>query len=727
MLEHEFIDEKLKRAIEHFKSKKYEQALDIYNQLIQEIKKISIKDVKQIRTKLYKLSESPIVGPCVHPRLGSVLDQRAATLEKIGKLDEALRDGKELVKMEPIGCKGYLRVGKILTQLNRDVEAYKNYQTGLYIIDKIVRKHQVSIPEKLYDSLKSRYTELNSLLKSRRNKSKTEIQNYPDKKLSGGLQFALNEMLPLKRLLHTDREGKIKKPKKSIDPMMQLPLELIETIFKHLPLANILICQIVSRSWYFALLSIPSLYDNVNIKQKVTSQEFSNGIQFIKKITTWNSSKTPKSLKIRTASNRIQLERIIELLLREKKLKFRSLDVINIDFSIELLLNKLNKCGWSFSGLSKIKNLRLSVNSSVRYDNLFFNIMPELQALEIIIIDKRMSSSNKDLVPKTDKVASVNRDVFVPNKSLETLSIINHPHLVREKIASGINENTYNPYPPFLNKNFPNLVSLTVVSFDFLDIEQTFGHFLENSSHLKSVYIENCDGMSVAKFCNLIRSFEPNFKLKKLTLREVSGNRATSLTQFDLNDLAQFNDLQYLDLYSSSLSILALTKLLKICSKNHHLKTLLIGKSNYVFFKNDKFSNRMAKISLCDILSIIPELSHLYLNELDLDNSTMKIFYSDIMNNIGLDNCRLKVLDLSFCGLIDGIGLMNLFNSYASQSKNLNYHSFFKLDTLILDGVDINKDTLKTLSKRGYVKQVKNDPLMTKWKRYGINTLVPDF
>ena len=112
------VDDKINLAILYFKSQNYEKALSTYNVLINQLKNLPRSTIKQIR-KSYNLLETPLVGPAIHPKLGSLLDQRAATYEKLNQLASALKDGRELIKLEPIGCKGYLRTGKILYSLDK--------------------------------------------------------------------------------------------------------------------------------------------------------------------------------------------------------------------------------------------------------------------------------------------------------------------------------------------------------------------------------------------------------------------------------------------------------------------------------------------------------------------------------------------------------------------------------------------------------------------------------
>ncbi|KAL8725163.1 MAG: hypothetical protein Q9181_006523 [Wetmoreana brouardii] len=61
----------------------------------------------------------------------TILDNRAATHEKLGDLQAALKDGRRMVSMDRTSCAGYLRTGKILQLLKRDKIALEIYELGI--------------------------------------------------------------------------------------------------------------------------------------------------------------------------------------------------------------------------------------------------------------------------------------------------------------------------------------------------------------------------------------------------------------------------------------------------------------------------------------------------------------------------------------------------------------------------------------------------------------------
>ncbi|KAF9940039.1 hypothetical protein BGZ65_008486 [Modicella reniformis] len=89
----------------------------------------------------------------IAPKDINILDSRAASFEKLGRLDDALTDAKTMIKINPQNPKGYLRAGKILRlQQNikssarvyiagteRSVKGTKDYEKEARVLDPIER------------------------------------------------------------------------------------------------------------------------------------------------------------------------------------------------------------------------------------------------------------------------------------------------------------------------------------------------------------------------------------------------------------------------------------------------------------------------------------------------------------------------------------------------------------------------------------------------------------
>ncbi|KAI9835418.1 MAG: hypothetical protein M1819_002336 [Sarea resinae] len=139
-----------------------------------------------------------------------VLDNRAATHEKLDDLTAALRDARRMIQLEKACINGYLRVGKILLNMEKPEVALNVYQYGL---------RNVPSDDPHYELLRAMERKVASRLK----------------------------------------------PKNAKDPLSMLPLELAELIMKELDFKNIVRCLRVSKGWNMLLSSLPSLWSHLDL------------------------------------------------------------------------------------------------------------------------------------------------------------------------------------------------------------------------------------------------------------------------------------------------------------------------------------------------------------------------------------------------------------------------------------------------------------------------------
>lgn len=72
-----------------------------------------------------------------------LLDSRAATYEKLQRLDAALRDGRSMIEMSKGAVQGYLRTGKVLQAMEKADLALKIYQRGLRLVSSTSMNYEV--------------------------------------------------------------------------------------------------------------------------------------------------------------------------------------------------------------------------------------------------------------------------------------------------------------------------------------------------------------------------------------------------------------------------------------------------------------------------------------------------------------------------------------------------------------------------------------------------------
>lgn len=135
-----------------------------------------------------------------------ILDNRAATYEKLVDWKAALRDAKAMIKEDKMVAKGYLRAGKILLTMGNPTKALDVYQYGL--------RHTV----------------------------------------------ASDPNLELLKRVYCDLERRINKIDTRQDPVACFPYELLQEIFGPLSSVEKTRCLRVSRSWHGYLSSMAGLW-----------------------------------------------------------------------------------------------------------------------------------------------------------------------------------------------------------------------------------------------------------------------------------------------------------------------------------------------------------------------------------------------------------------------------------------------------------------------------------
>ncbi|KAL8989395.1 MAG: hypothetical protein Q9177_001708 [Variospora cf. flavescens] len=155
-----------------------------------------------------------------------VLDNRAATYEKLGDLHAALKDGRRMITDHKTSCAGYLRTGKILQLLGKPTTALGIYQYGL------------------------------------RNVSPDD----PNFKVRVCLLILYHHMLTLSKLLRRMHEDMIRSygTGRAKDPLTVLPAEIAEMILSYLDFRQIVSLLRVSARWQEYLCSMPSLWKNLD-------------------------------------------------------------------------------------------------------------------------------------------------------------------------------------------------------------------------------------------------------------------------------------------------------------------------------------------------------------------------------------------------------------------------------------------------------------------------------
>lgn len=731
------LNRKAHLAVIHFHESNYRKSLTLFSEIIATMENYLESYLVQLR-RYYGLEGRPLVGTLVHPKLLDILDQRTACYEKLENMEMAYRDVKHTLETDPTCCKGYLRLGKLYLKEKRDFDAYKTFQRGVFAIERAAKEFGLQPSPKLFAKLKTRCSDLNRELKVNRaqnqnnklapgdSQSKATLRNERSLSLAKGsslkrtegLQRHLDKMQSNKRKRVLSTVVGVRKP---LDPIKQLPPELIQYIFGLVPSADLLKCHLVSRVWYSALTSMPRLYrDCFVLKQKISSREYFSGLLLIKKILRSQPLQSTRSVRLGSTKDPTQLAIILESLVSDPELQFSKFEVINCYFSMDFFLRVLEKRNFAYQGLASIKHLRWGINSSLFYAPVLFEVFPNLEIAEILVIDNKLRGNTHGIINPSEKlnecISKSARSSELPN--MRRLSLINHPALMRDVQTVAPNELTYESFPSYLQTHrFPNLVELRLVNYDMEHALEIFSHFLHTVIHLKVLYLENNSGITLRLMFQILLSAQPRFMLHSFTFREKKAGPEINLSELIPSNFVSLSQLIHLDLYGSSLSAAGLERLLLVTSVGQKLHSLNLGRMGYLQFRNDLLAFHSSAISFSVLFSAIPTLRSLVLAELDIDNLSMRLMATDLAQCYG-PNWNLDRLDLSLCHLIDGVGLVSFLggNMLGVDSRTV------RIGTLVLNGCNINDQTLSFIKEKGLVAEIQQDPFKTKWRQFGINS-----
>ncbi|KAF1347605.1 hypothetical protein BDV97DRAFT_370517 [Delphinella strobiligena] len=139
----------------------------------------------------------------------SLLDNRAATYDKLDDVTSALKDAKNAIRLHEKDPTGYLRAGRLLQKAG---------------------KHEVALG----------------------------IYKHGIKKKTRNVELLLKEHDKLLRLTATS---------KAADPFAQLPIELVEILISNLSFRQIVNCTRVSKQWNTLISSLPDLWKNLDLSE----------------------------------------------------------------------------------------------------------------------------------------------------------------------------------------------------------------------------------------------------------------------------------------------------------------------------------------------------------------------------------------------------------------------------------------------------------------------------
>ncbi|ODQ62340.1 hypothetical protein WICANDRAFT_60401 [Wickerhamomyces anomalus NRRL Y-366-8] len=683
-----------------FKLQKYDECVKIYSKAIELVESLSQKTILKLR-KSYGLTERPAYlkqGENVnHPKLLTLLDNRAAAYEKLQNYQQAVQDSQRAVSIEPFNAKGYIRMGKLMLFMKKETKAYEVFSKGVKRIEYGVTKYGIKVNPNLLQHLKAQKQQLTSKLNEQKAQVK-ESERYPDiKRASESLVRSVSGSSQERKRAKTSSSLNPKgssQLSRSFDLLLWLPIEIITHIFSHLPLKDVLNCLLVSPEWNHTLSRIPALFNNISISRFASLKQVQSCFSLLLKSRRSSHIKALDHFRLHSI-RRTDERQILNFILNKSSICFTGdVDFSFLDVTTEQLVDCLKRNSVALRKLETLKHLKLSCVLVPTAEESLLELLPNLESFELIRVP-----DNKR--PSTLRRYQANDHTF-PN--LKKLTLVGD---IKSKYPS------IPFFDHFLNQvqSFPNLKSLTIVGYDFqtLNTASREFNFLQNLPKLQSLVFENNDNFNLSTFFKSHDLLE--FKeLKKFALREREIRYSEHLMHYDSFYLSRiFQNLRILDLTGSSITWQGLSKILKVCGSS--LQQLSIGYCQNVIFKKGPFRVHVngGFFDFENFFKWCPNLQVLYLNQsTDFNDYSLTQMVTALKQQELFKN--LKLLDLSF--------------NEVSGYKLLDLVKVLKIESLILHGLDIHTETIK-LMESSYCKKVESRIDKQSWREYGINSYNP--
>ncbi|SCU85592.1 LAFA_0D16578g1_1 [Lachancea sp. 'fantastica'] len=679
------VEKALELGILYFKHDNFKDAQSLFTKALKLAVSYDEKKLEELRLS-HGLSKRPLsgFGELVHPRLVKLLDNRAASWEKLGDLRKALKDACRCVRFEPYNLKSYLRRGKILQKMGKDQDALDNYRDGLRKMREMKEKWDLKSSLKLEDLVKYQI----SLINNRSNKA--QAVSTKEKRVLIPPPTKAFKDLPKSKIFKNNKTHTY------LDIVGQCPLEILKVILLNLDARQVARCMLVCKVWQARITNLPEVFNRFDIsscnhRAILSFQKFVNRINHYKEKSTIDFVKfSNSSLSCEPRSLSILIEnlqpRVKTLIIHSKTADFEQLtSAFSKNLTLATDLERLSlSCGYR-------------MNPSAMLDRLFLSSLSNISHLDLIF----------------SKCTGTNR-----SRDISTAECANNVKLQRLKSLKLICDlkNMPNIFPlkPLLGSGpLKRLEKLCIcgVSFGAGAKFEWLPHF----RNLKELWLENNKEAYLEDFLKVIIYVPVFSRLSKLTFREHRiANQATDLRQYpqlveNTILMKNLNALGHLDLMGSSISSHGLLALLSAFSFDK-LKSLNIGDCPYIHFQR---GNDNGYMDVRELLKLLPHIEELLLPQsVALDDHCLRLFAQNVRYVR-----KLRKLDLSLNTSLTGVSIYDLLRALKEE--------FIVLDKLEIDGCSsIAESTANALKRSDLVKELSCSYEKTSWKTYGVNSLM---
>ncbi|AET39113.1 DNA-binding SCF ubiquitin ligase subunit DIA2 Ecym_4031 [Eremothecium cymbalariae DBVPG len=684
-MDSDLVDTTLELGIKCFQYQEYQKAIGLFGKALKLARSYSDDTLESMRENL-GIRKRCLHDPnrTYHPRYLILLDNRAASWERINNLGKALIDADRMIKVDAYNLKGYIRKGKILQKMAQDKEALYVYREGLSKAKEAYQLHFEKPPSKFVEIVEHQKNEvikrlnLQKLTPTTGASKRTHIEAIQPEKLKKSSHANLCSTMSKVRQKHV-----------KVDFVSLLPLEVVFLIMSNLSTKNLVRCLCVSKLWYHRLIILPKLFMDFEL----SSCDYRKLLKCIKFMNDLRAScRAIYCGKINFGALKLtEEEKSFIYLLSNLKLGPQQLIMQSNNFTMEAILNLLPK---NHRLIQPVK--RLSIAAPVRRpDGIDFSKFYE-RALSLVDLELLLT-----FLP-------LEREAFRPQSIPSTTSLLNVKSF--KLLARQHNDLHSSISDQFLfNTPFTKLTKLYVTGVVFNQSTSTSSSWITTLPNLREIWMERNLGIrfqNVLKYMVLVAGPK---RLQKLTFRESPSESSildNDITQWlDINIIQDlFKDLIVLDVMNTKFDPKILLTILT-CVKNGKLKRLNIGNCPSLSFSRD-----LAIID--EILQNIVSVEELQLpNLMEFNQYSISV----LRKNIKYIN-SLKKLDLSFNNGLKGYELIDLMREI--KDKEL-----ITLESLAIDGCpDVSPQAVGYVVKNNYCKKVTCIYEKKQWEIFGVNS-----